>query len=220
MIWTVQGHYPYFFATEEEDFGVANISFNRYLNTMKHNDELIGAVMKSLKDRGLDDSTLVVVTGDHGEAFGQHGQFGHGTSIYEENLRVPLYFINSTLFHGERKQDIAGMKDLATTVFSIINVDKPEIWQGRDLMSTNSNEVFYFAPWSDYLFGYRKENMKYIFNETQNTIEVYDLNLDPEEKINLFDKTTNEEIEHARYRVAAWVQFQNKFFKESLEKKE
>jgi hypothetical protein len=112
------------------------------------------------------------------------------------------------------------MKDLATTAFSIINVDKPEKWQGRDLVNTNSNEAFFFAPWSDYLFGYREGNMKYIFNETQNKIEVYDLNVDPEEKINLYNKTTNEAIEQARLRIAAWVQFQDKFFKESLESAE
>ncbi|MBV5316066.1 MAG: sulfatase-like hydrolase/transferase [Prolixibacteraceae bacterium] len=214
MIWTVQGHYPYFFANEEEDFGVSNYNFNRYLNCLKHNDELVGRVMQSLEDRGLASSTLVVVTGDHGEAFGQHRQYGHGTAIYEENLRVPLYFINANLFHGEHKNDIAGMKDLATTTLSILDVDVPSIWQGRDLLSTDSNEAFYFAPWSDYLFGYRKDNMKYIFNESQNTVEVYDLSTDQNEKTNLFQSVNKDEIARVRTRMAAWVQFQNKYIKE------
>lgn len=214
MIWTVQGHYPYFFAKEEEDFGVSNYNFNRYLNCLKHNDELVGRVMQALEDRDLASSTLVVVTGDHGEAFGQHRQYGHGTAIYEENLRVPLYFINSNLFHGERKSDIAGMKDLATTTLSVLDLNIPTIWQGRDLLTTNSNEAFYFAPWSDYLFGYRKDNMKYIFNESQNTVEVYDLNTDQNEKINLFKPEMKEEIVNVRNRVAAWVQFQDKYIKQ------
>ncbi len=166
MIWTVQGHYPYFFKGKEYDFGVSDISFNRYLNCLKHNDELIGKIMNELEVRGLASSTLVVVAGDHGEAFGQHKQYGHGTALYEENLKVPLYFINSTLFQGERKSDIAGMKDIATTTLSIIGADIPEKWQGRDLLSSSFDEAFYFAPWSDYLFGYRKNNMKFIFNET------------------------------------------------------
>jgi len=214
MIWTVQGHYPYFYAKEEEDFGVSNYNFNRYLNCLKHNDELVGRVMQALEDRGLASSTLVVVTGDHGEAFGQHRQYGHGTAIYEENLRVPLYFINANLFHGEHKNDIAGMKDLATTTLSILDVDIPSIWQGRDLLSTDSNEAFYFAPWSDYLFGYRKDNMKYIFNESQNTVEVYDLNSDQYEKTNLFQSLNKEDIARVRNRVAAWVQYQDKYIKE------
>lgn len=216
MIWTVQGHYPYFFSGEEQDFGVSNIYFNRYLNCLKHNDELIGKVMQALEDRGLDSTTLVVVTGDHGEAFGQHGQFGHGTALYEENIKVPLYFINRNLFHGERKSDIAGLKDLAPTALSAINVEVPDNWQGRDLFRTNSDELFYFAPWSDYLFGYRKQNMKYIFNETRNTVEVFDLSTDSGEKINLCQTVPKEELENARKRISVWVQFQNRFISEKL----
>ncbi len=216
MLWTVQGHYPYFFEDEEQDFRVSNLSFNRYLNCLKRNDELVGLVMQILEDKGLASSTLVVVTGDHGEAFGQHSQYGHGTGIYEENLKVPLYLINSTLFNGERVKDIAGMKDLATTVFPIIGVDTPEIWQGRDLLSTSSTEAFYFAPWSDYLFGYRNDDLKYIFNETENTVEVYNLNNDPKELTNLYNTEMDVEIIKARSKVAAWVQFQDKFMKRLL----
>ena len=216
MIWTVQGHYPYFFSGEEHDFGVSNIYFNRYLNCLKHNDELIGKVMQALEDRGLDSTTLVVVTGDHGEAFGQHGQFGHGTALYEENIKVPLYFINRNLFHGERKNDIAGLKDLAPTALSAINVEVPENWQGRDLFRTNSDELFYFAPWSDYLFGYRKQNKKFIFNETRNSVEVFDLSTDSGEKINLVQTVLKEELENTRKRIASWVQSQNEFINEKL----
>jgi phosphoglycerol transferase MdoB-like AlkP superfamily enzyme len=216
VLWTVQGHYPYFFNHEEEDFRVNDFNFNRYLNCLKHNDELVGEVMHGLEERGLDSTTLVFVIGDHGEAFGQHQQYGHGTAIYDENLRVPFYLINPRLFHGEHKNDIAGMKDLATTTLSLLNIEIPKKWQGRDLLSTVSNETFFFAPWSDYLFGYRKDNMKYIFNESQNTVEVYDLKKDPKEKINLNNDIGKEEIEYARHRLAAWAQFQDKFIRQML----
>jgi lipoteichoic acid synthase len=219
MIWTVQGHYPYFFDGEEENFGVPNYYFNRYLNCMKHSDALIGRIMNILEVRQLDSGTLVVVVGDHGEAFGQHGQFGHASALYEENIKVPLYFINSTLFHGEHKKDIAGMKDLAPTILSLLKIPTPEIWQGRDLLNTISDEGFYFAPWSDYLIGYRKDNMKYIYNETWKTIEIYDLSLDPEEMVNLYDTLSEEEISHVIYQIATWAQYQDKFIKEIIKKK-
>jgi phosphoglycerol transferase MdoB-like AlkP superfamily enzyme len=118
------------------------------------------------------------------------------------------------LFHGEHKSYVAGMKDLATTALSIVGIDIPKMWQGRDLLSTNSNEAFYFATLSDCLFGYRKENMKYIFNESKNMVEVYDLEADPNEKINLFHPEMNDEVAKVRNRVAAWVQFQDKFIKQ------
>ena len=146
IIWTVQGHYPYFISKKEEDFGVNNFNYNRYLNALKSNDDLIGNIMKSLEERGLDESTLVIVTGDHGEAFGQHNQFGHASTIYDENLKVPLYFINPILFNGEIKTDIASTKDLAPTALSLLGVESPKEWQGRNLLTTDSNEVFFFAP--------------------------------------------------------------------------
>ncbi len=219
VIWTVQGHYPYFFSGIEEDFNVADYNFNRYLNALKHNDELIGRIMQDLEVRGLNKTTLVVVVGDHGEAFGQHKQYGHGTALYEENLKVPLYFINSTLFHGQRNDDIAGMKDLAATALSVIGVDIPGSWQGRNLLNSHSDEFFFFAPWSDYLFGYRKGYMKFIFNETLKETEVFDLSIDPGEKHNLTDSLSKEEKEYARSRVSAWVQYQDKFIRQKLKEK-
>jgi phosphoglycerol transferase MdoB-like AlkP superfamily enzyme len=216
MLWTVQPHYPYFFNSKEIDFGIEDFNFNRYLNCLYHEDELVGKVMQVLEEKHLDSTTMVVVFGDHGEAFGQHGQYGHGTAIYEENLKVPLYFINPILFHGEHKGDIAAMKDLATTILSFLNLDIPNIWQGRDLLNTNSDETFFFAPWSDYLFGYRKNNMKFIFNESQNTTEIYDLEKDPNEKINLYNSVNKDDVIKVRNRVSAWAQFQDRFIKQIL----
>ena len=50
VLWTVQGHYPYFYSLKEQDFGVNNFELNRYLNIIKHNDNMIGAIMEVLKN--------------------------------------------------------------------------------------------------------------------------------------------------------------------------
>ena len=220
ILWTVQAHYPYFLSQDEEDFGVNNINFNRYLNVIKHNDAMIGNVMEILKEKQLDSSTLVIIMGDHGEAFGQHNQYGHGSGIYEENLRIPLYFINPIVFNGERRKDIASMKDIATTALSVLEIDVPKVWQGIDLINTYHNEAFFFAPWSDHLFGYRKDNMKYIFNESLNKVEVYDLHNDPKESINLYNAKMEEDVEYAKLRIASWIQYQDIFVKQKLKELE
>jgi len=49
MLWTMQGHYPYFFYGEEKDFGAGSPLLNRYLNVIHHYDEVIGAIIKDLK---------------------------------------------------------------------------------------------------------------------------------------------------------------------------
>ncbi|WP_111708560.1 sulfatase [Lutibacter citreus] len=215
-IWTVQGHYPYFFSQEEEDFNVNNIYFNRYLNTIKHCDQMIGDIIEVLKENKLFESTLIVVTGDHGEAFNQHNNHGHASTIYEENIKIPLYFINPLLFNGEQREDIVSMKDIAATTLKLLDIEVPPTWHGRDIISTHHDEVFFFTPYSDYLFGYRKENKKFIFNETTKTVEVFDLLNDPDEKFNIANEITELEINSAKKRIASWVQYQDKFVNENL----
>ncbi len=53
-------------------------------------DAGVAAIVGTLRERGVLDDTVVVVTADHGEAFYEHGEFGHGRQLYNESLRVPL----------------------------------------------------------------------------------------------------------------------------------
>ncbi len=59
-------------------------------------DRAIAALVAELDTRGLLDDTLIVVTSDHGEEFGDHGGLLHGQTLYEEQVRVPLIFWSST----------------------------------------------------------------------------------------------------------------------------
>src|SRR5437870_3804978 len=89
VLWTMMMHYPYFFSGRQKNVNVKDPVFNRYLNALEHGDQAIGKVLKVLEERGLAESTLVVVVGDHGEAFGRHKQFTHASKVYEENVHVP-----------------------------------------------------------------------------------------------------------------------------------
>ena len=127
----------------------------------------------------LSESTLVVVVGDHGEAFGQHGQTTHAYEIYEENIHVPCLFINPQI-SAERRQGAGGLVDLAPTLLEGLGKDIPATWQGRSLFNKKKDDyVFFFSPWSDYLFGYRNGDKKYIYNASRNTTLFFDLKKDP-----------------------------------------
>ena len=212
VIWTVQSHYPYYFEGEETDFGVSDYYEGRYLNALRHGTELVENVMTTLKRRGLDSSTLVVLTGDHGEAFGQHGKYGHGNTLYEEDLRVPLYLINPLLFDGGTNTGLGGVKDLPGTILPLIGLENPEQWQSRNLLSSHGEEGFYFSPWTQLYFAYRRGDRKYIFNETTSTVAVYDLDTDPGELNDISVSVAPSEIDSARLRVGAWVQHQTSFY--------
>lgn len=211
MLWTYQTHYPYFLSDMEKNFELKSTTLNRYLNALNHSDYSLGLLLHWLEENNLSESTLVVVVGDHGEAFGRHGQGGHASRIYEENLHVPLILINKNLFEGEEYFTVGGLIDVAPTILDILKFPRPPLWQGCSLFSNNRSErVYFFSPWFDSLFGFRQENLKFIFNASTHSYEVYDLNKDPEEIKNLAEHFS-EFIKIGEQRLAAWVQFQNKF---------
>ena len=212
ILWTAQTHYPYYFDGTKTDFGVEGFYEDRYLNALRHGTEAVVTVMENLRSRGLDSTTLVVVTGDHGEAFGQHGHHGHGNTLYEEDLRVPLYLIHPGTFGGDTLSELGGVKDLPSTILSALGRPVPPSWQGRDLLYTTGDEGFYFSPWTQLYFGYRKGSIKYLFNESNRTVQVFDLEADPGEQHDLSAEVPEADLRAARLRVAAWVQHQNALY--------
>jgi phosphoglycerol transferase MdoB-like AlkP superfamily enzyme len=219
MLWTSQTHYPYFLSKPEEHLiTTSKLYQNRYLNAVRHSDAVLGNLLAQLKKKGLYESTLVVVVGDHGEAFDDHDQYGHGNAIYEENVHVPLVLINPRLFKGEKHATIGGHIDLAPTITDLLGLQTPAEWEGKSLFGAGRKErTYFFAPWTDFKFGYREGKYKIIHNATLNTIEVFNLEVDPQEYHNLADQMP-ELVEEGYDRLAAWVQHQDRHFKETLAK--
>jgi arylsulfatase A-like enzyme len=211
ILWTMQTHYPYMFSGAERQFVVGDKALNRYLNALHHSDQVFGKLMQTLNEQGLLDSTLVVVVGDHGEAFGQHGRRAHGELLYEEDLRVPLLLVNPRLFSGEVDSIVSGMKDIAPTLMDLLGYPAPHVWQGRSLIgSDRSNLVYFLAHRADLRFGYRDDRYKFLFNATENTAELFDLRNDPRETMNQAAQSPTI-IQAGVERVAAWLQHHEKF---------
>lgn len=208
ILWTNQTHYPYF--TWEEPAFTANKDLNRYLAALKTGDEAFGLLMDGLKKRNLLNSTLVIVIGDHGEAFGSHNQMTHASKIYEENIRIPCILYNPVLFKGSIDQQIGGMIDIPATICHLSGIMAPKEWQGKSLLNeTDRNRTFFIAPYSDFLFGTRTGNWKYIYNASTDQSELYDIGSDPLELNNIANKyPAKVKIEHEI--IAAWVQYHNK----------
>ena len=208
MMWTYQTHYPYFPTGKRIGFNTNNEPQEKYLNALHNADEALQKLVEGLKKRDLLKSTLIVILGDHGEAFGRHGQSTHAGGIFEENLHVPLILINPTLFNGEHINEVGGISDVAPTIFSILNLPIPDEWQGENLFSMNRRKkVYFFSPYSDYLFGCREGNYKYIFNATSNVSSLYDLKTDPGESVNIAEKHP-QYIEEMKNHLNDWMRYQ------------
>ncbi|WP_460623668.1 LTA synthase family protein [Hymenobacter tenuis] len=216
-IWTSQTHYPYFPQGTQVDYGVKERYLNQYLNALHYSDSQLGLLLDELKRRGLSESTLVVVVGDHGEAFGRHVQYGHASNIYEENVRIPLLFINPLLFHGEKLQAIGGQIDISPSILDILRLPIPAEWQGTSLFNPNrTDRTYFFSPYSNYLFGYREGRHKVIFNASTSKTMVFDLQKDPHEQQNLADEMP-EFVQQSHQRLARWVQYQNAYLQRIIE---
>ena len=105
-----------------------------YLDSVRRADAAVGALVADLQARGLYDDTLLIVTADHGEEFGEHGGFYHGTSLYESLLHIPL-IVHAPKLPARRVESLARQIDIAPTVMGFFNIQPPLTFEGHDLLA-------------------------------------------------------------------------------------
>lgn len=113
-------------------------SNDAYDGTIAYLDQQVGALLTTLKTQGVLENTLVVVTSDHGEQFGEHGLFDHGNGLYRPVLHVPLVISFPThVPAGIRVSQPVSLIDLGATIMDLTN-------------ATNGDSVFPGETLSDY----------------------------------------------------------------------
>ncbi len=142
-----------------------------YAGEVGYVDSQVGRIVEGLRLRGVLDSTLVVVTADHGEALGGHGEDEHGILVYEETLRVPL-LVRGPGFPARRVvSEPVSLVDVPRIVLEGVSTPERE---SLYFESYYGNLHFGWAP----LRGIREGSMKLIFSTRP---ELYDLGTDPRE---------------------------------------
>lgn len=166
---------------------------NKYDTGVSFCDERMGVLFEGMKWLGLGHNTLVIVTADHGEELHDRGGTGHGHSLNDELLRVPLILrppggLEARQVFDERVSTL----DIAPTILDALEIPAPSYYQGESLApllagdSLVSRPIFAEALGS----GHEKkaviaDNYKLIYTATSNEFELYSLRDDPEEKRNL-----------------------------------
>jgi arylsulfatase A-like enzyme len=90
--------------------------------------------LSELKTRGILENTLLIITSDHGEEFGEHQLFGHGASLYWPSLFVPLLIsFPSHVPGGQKIRTPVTLRDLAATVLDLLKIDAKKDIQGSSL---------------------------------------------------------------------------------------
>lgn len=161
-----------------------------YDDLIARTDGLLGAFLHRVETMGLSERTLVVVTSDHGEAFSEHGERGHGDTMqpFEEVTRVPLLFRNpKKLPSGKRIDDPVSLIDVAPTILALVGLPPPPSMTGDVLPGISKSgpaRPVYVVTKS--ALAVRYGDLKLIrSNDGKTPDRIYDLASDPGERKNL-----------------------------------
>ncbi|APW59829.1 sulfatase-like hydrolase/transferase [Paludisphaera borealis] len=175
---------------------------NAYDDCLAYLDAEIGKLFDDLERRGVLDDTIVILTSDHGENHGEHGLIGHGRSLYDQEVHVPLLvFLPGGAHAGEVVADSVSLRDIPATAVDLLKlkdgspfpgVSLARCWESpgdaaaadvpvltevllRDQISKNPNRP---PAWRGPMYSIVAENQTYIRN-ADGQEELYDLRSDP-----------------------------------------
>ncbi len=147
---------------------------------------------------GMNDKTVLIVVGDHGESFGEHGENGHGIFLYQTNIHVPLLVAHPRLIaKPARVAQSVGVIDVFPTILDLMGWPEPDgllsasfadaLHTGQSLPHDIYSESEYV--WHSYGWAQQRSltNSDWKFISSARP-ELYDRKADPDEKNNLFDK--------------------------------
>ena len=162
-------------------------------------DSAVGDLLKRLRELGLYDNTLVIITSDHGEAFGEHNRREHGIgSAYQDQVHIPLLVKYPGQHEAHRSDTLVSQVDFMPTVLDVSGVAVPPGLQGESFRSPRRDDsaaVFTDSSTIGYQQAYPRLRgvRRAVFSGPLKLIvwtagdpEFYDLNADPGELNNLY----------------------------------
>ncbi len=181
----------------------------QYHRALSAVDDSLGRVLKWLKDNNLENDTIVMLMGDNGFMFGEHGLIDK-RNAYEESMRVPLLAYAPGYFKpGTVVEEMVANLDIAPTVLEIAGAEKPDHFDGESWLPLAKNDAvtswrenflyeYYWEfnyPSTPTTFALRTDNYKLIqYHGVWDTEELYDLKNDPKEMHNLIDSPKHQQL--------------------------
>ena len=153
-----------------------------FIATLQRTDRAVKRWLDQFREAGLTKHAVVVLSADHGEAFGQHGAHGHEGNVYDEQVRVPLLIWSSARKQSMTYRQPVSVAWLGQTLLGLSGVVPPKQLSGPFIFS----EQPVFTRERNY-YGVIMGSHKLIFEEQRSTYELYDLLSDPKERRNLAD---------------------------------
>ncbi len=172
-------------------------SVKGYYRMISGIDLEIGKIRAKLKEKGLDQNTVIILMGDNGYFLGER-QFAGKWLLYDNSIRVPLIIFDPREEGGQNSEELAQNVDVPSTILDLAGLEQPKTWQGTSLLpivrrqktSLGRDTVliehlweFEHIPPSE---GVRTKDWKYFrYVNDKSVEELYDLKNDPKEINNL-----------------------------------
>jgi hypothetical protein len=180
--------------------GRGGAKFTRYLRALRVVDGFIGEVRAAISRLGLAERVLLIVTSDHGEAFGEHRSSFHGGTLYDELVRVPLAVVGPGVAARQIDTPVS-LIDLGPTVLDWFGAPTPAAFMGESLVPLLRGQEREFQRPIVAETGLKQaisfaDGRKVIRDLRRQTLELYDLGRDPGELVNLSDDVDPDQEEH------------------------
>jgi arylsulfatase A-like enzyme len=108
---------------------------DKYDAEVVYTDQKLGKLLAFIDQQPWKDRTAIIVTADHGEAFGEHKQFMHGFEVWENLVHVPLFFYVPGVAPAHIETPVSAI-DMAPTILDMLAVDKDPDMEGRSLFAS------------------------------------------------------------------------------------
>jgi len=172
---------------------------NQYDNSMRYADYWVGRIRSALESKGVFDDSVIIITADHGEAFMEHGFARHGVHLWEEMIHIPLIIhvgknIRQSLGHSlpSRVPGTVSGVDIAPTIAGLVGISPHPSWQGYNVLApdytSKDRPIFSILQLTRWMEAVCLNKYKYVYDLTDVQSLLFDLNTDPEEKIDLTEK--------------------------------
>ncbi len=207
---TLSSHHPYdtppAFGKREGE--ATPPALDDYYDALRYTDAFLRDLFDAFAARGLLNETLFIVLGDHGEAFGEHGQQTHGDVIWDEALSVPALLFNPVLFPdgghitGPR-QHVDVLPTLADALGLRLEGGR---LPGRSLLqpAPEGRSVFHSAWNGKLALALRRDSLKFVYHYRRRPTQVFDLHSDPLEQHDLAPHLPAELIRAAELDLLLW----------------
>jgi arylsulfatase A-like enzyme len=157
-----------------------------YKNEIEFNDFAFSKIKKYLEDEGMWEDTMVVIASDHGDEFWEHGSVGHGHSVYQDQVHIPLMFFYPPLFKQAQKIMVgADIMDVYPTIIDILGKERPKGLQGKSLLPVMLGQTGYYpepAVATHMLLHHTLRLQQWKVNIRRGAFELFDVVADPTEQ--------------------------------------